>query len=157
MSLHRHLRPDTDAALALPALPLTIYNDYSDANKTRKYSTPVNEIEYPNKSTQIWKNTVAIASVKLRLSRVTQTGPNESVYSLQVSYLKPGPYTVSASTVLTLKLNIGDCTLVAFACCPLPTTSPSNEWEGLQLVGAYLKPGDEPPGSVCSEFTDFIC
>ncbi|KAK0229394.1 hypothetical protein EDD85DRAFT_794462 [Armillaria nabsnona] len=36
--------------------------DYSNANTTRKYSTPVNEIEYPNKSTQIWKNTVAIAS-----------------------------------------------------------------------------------------------
>ncbi|KAK0229399.1 hypothetical protein EDD85DRAFT_794466 [Armillaria nabsnona] len=79
MSLHRHLRPDTDAALALPALPLTIYNDYSDANKTRKYSTPVNEIEYPNKSTQIWKNTVAIASVSERHGRGSAGTPFDDV------------------------------------------------------------------------------
>ncbi len=63
MSLYCHLHPDTDAALALPALRLTIYNNYNNANKTRKYSTPVNEIEYPDKSTQIWKSTAAIVSV----------------------------------------------------------------------------------------------
>ncbi|PBK89580.1 hypothetical protein ARMGADRAFT_1033125 [Armillaria gallica] len=82
VSLHCHLHPDTDAALALPALPLTIHKDNNNANKTRKYSTPMNEIEYLDKSTQIWKNTTAIVSVTLwgpglaRLSRVTRTGPN---------------------------------------------------------------------------------
>ncbi|PBK90236.1 hypothetical protein ARMGADRAFT_310368 [Armillaria gallica] len=69
MSLHCHLHPDTDTALALPALPLTVYNDYNNANKTRKYSTPVNEIEYPDKSAQIWKNTAAIVSVSERHGR----------------------------------------------------------------------------------------
>ncbi len=33
MSLHCHLRPDTDAALNLPVFPLTTHNDYNDANK----------------------------------------------------------------------------------------------------------------------------
>ncbi|SJK99012.1 uncharacterized protein ARMOST_02293 [Armillaria ostoyae] len=66
MSLHCHLHPDTDAALTLPTLPLTIHNDYNNANKIRKYSTPVNGIEYRDKSTQIWKNAAAIVSVSER-------------------------------------------------------------------------------------------
>ncbi len=69
MSLHCHLHPDTDAALALPALPLTIYNDYNNAGKTRKYSTLVNVIGYLDKATQIWKNTAAIVSVSERHGR----------------------------------------------------------------------------------------
>ncbi|PBK81037.1 hypothetical protein ARMGADRAFT_1091680 [Armillaria gallica] len=79
MSLHCHLRPDTNAALALPALPLTIYNDYNNANKTRKYSTPVNEFEYLNKSTQSWKNTVAIVSVSEQHGRSSTGTPFDDI------------------------------------------------------------------------------
>ncbi len=69
MSLHCHLHPDTDAVLVLPALPLTIYNDYNNSNKSRKNSTPMNKIEYPDKSTQVWKITAAIVLVSERHGR----------------------------------------------------------------------------------------
>ncbi|KAK0216730.1 hypothetical protein EDD85DRAFT_798164 [Armillaria nabsnona] len=46
---------------------------------------------------------------------------------------------MSASTILTLELNIGDCTLVAFACCPLLSTSPMDPQElaKVQAQDAY--------------------
>ena len=79
MSLHCHLHPDTDAALTLPTLPLTIHNDYNNANKIRKYSTPVNEFEDLDKSTQIWKNTVAIVPVSERHGRGSAGTPFNDV------------------------------------------------------------------------------
>ncbi len=79
MSLHGHLHPDTDAALALPALPLTIHDDYNNANKTRQYSTPVNEIEHLGKSIQISKNTATIVSVSERHRRDSTGTPFDDV------------------------------------------------------------------------------
>ena len=60
---HYHSHSGIDAALSLLMLPLTIHDDSSIINKTGKYNTPVNEIEYLDKWTEIWKNTAIIVLV----------------------------------------------------------------------------------------------